>query len=196
MTDAEAAVMKMGDGGFRPAYNPQLACDADSLVIVGVDVATVASDQGQRAPLLEQVSERGGRTPASWRVDGGYVGHDQIERVAGTTTVYGPVPEPRGKTVDPHQVKASDSQAVAAWRTRMGTDEAKDLYKKRAATAECVNAQSRNRGLQQFRVRGLAKVKCVMLILVLAHNLMRMAALAPELLGIGTGTSAVPGLLV
>lgn len=24
MTDAEATVMKMGDGGFRPAYNPQL----------------------------------------------------------------------------------------------------------------------------------------------------------------------------
>jgi len=32
-----------------------------------------------------------------------------------------------------------------------------------------------------------------MLIFALAHNLMRMAALAPELLGIGTGTSAVPG---
>ena len=29
-TDAEATVMKMGDGGFRPAYNPQLATDADS----------------------------------------------------------------------------------------------------------------------------------------------------------------------
>ncbi|MCH2218815.1 MAG: transposase, partial [Dechloromonas sp.] len=36
MTDAEATVMKMGDGGFRPAFNPQLASDADSLVIVGV----------------------------------------------------------------------------------------------------------------------------------------------------------------
>src|SRR5574337_1788682 len=40
MTDAEATVMQMGDGGFRPAYNPQLASDADSLVIVGVEVAT------------------------------------------------------------------------------------------------------------------------------------------------------------
>ena len=146
-----------------------------------------------RASMVEQVTERCGRTPASWLVDGGYVGHDQIDRVSETTVVYGPVPEPRDKTVDPHQAKASDSQAVAAWRERMDTDEAKDLYKKRAATAECVNPQSRNRGLQQFRVRGLPKVKCVMLIFALAHNLMRMAALAPELLGIGTGTSAVPG---
>jgi transposase len=195
MTDAEATVMKMGDGGFRPAYNPQLATDADSLVIVGIDVVTVGSDQGQMAPMVEQVAERCGQTPESWLVDGGYVGHDQIDRVGDVTTVYGPVPEPKDKTVDPHQAKASDSKAVAAWRERMGTEAAKAIYKKRAATAECVNAQSRNRGLQQFRVRGLAKVKCVMLIFALAHNLMRMAALAPELLGIGTGTSTVPGWL-
>jgi len=195
MTDAQATVMKMGDGGFRPAYNPQLASDADSLVIVGVDVATVGSDQGQMAPMVEQVSERCGRVPDAWLVDGGFVGHDQIERASQHTVVYGPVPEPKDKTVDPCLPKATDSEAVAAWRERMGTEEAKELYKKRAAVAECVNAQSRNRGLQQFRVRGLAKVKCVMLIFALAHNLMRMVSLAPELIGIGTGTSAIPGML-
>ena len=37
---------------------------------------------------------------------------------------------------------------------RMGTAEAKGIYKERAATAECVNAIARNRNLQQFRVRG------------------------------------------
>ena len=194
MTDAEATVMKMGDGGFRPAYNPQLASDADSLVIVGVDVVTVGSDQGQMAPMLEQVTERCGRAPDAWLVDGGFVGHEQIDRASERTVVYGPVPEPKDKTVDPHQAKPNDSEAVAAWRERMGTDEAKEIYKKRAATAECVNAQSRNRGLQQFRVRGLAKIKCVMLIFALTHNLMRMVSLAPDLIGIGTGTSAIPGM--
>jgi transposase len=194
MTDAEATVMKMGDGGFRPAYNPQLASDADSLVIVGVEVATVGSDQGQMVPMVEQVTERCGRVPDAWLVDGGYVGHEQIEKVSEATVVYGPVPEPKDKTVDPHQPKPNDSAAVAAWRERMGTDDAKEIYKKRAATAECVNAQSRNRGLQQFRVRGLDKVKCVMLMFALAHNLMRMAALAPDLIGIGTGASAISGM--
>jgi transposase len=194
MTDAEATVMKMGDGGFRPAYNPQLASDADSLVIVGVAVATVGSDQGQMAPMVEQVTQRCGQAPGAWLVDGGFVGHDQIDQASQSTVVYGPVPEPKGKTVDPHQAKPNDSEAVAAWRERMGTEEAKAIYKRRAATAECVNAQSRNRGLQQFRVRGLAKVKCVMLLFVLAHNLMRMVALAPDLLGIGTGTSVIHGM--
>ena len=63
----------------------------------------------------------------------------------------------------------------------MGTDEAKTIYKERAATAECVNAIARNRGLLRFNVRGLAKVKCVALWYALAHNLMRRLALARPL---------------
>ena len=81
---------------------------------------------------------------------------------------------------------------MADWRKRMDTDEAKAIYKQRAATAECVNAQARNRGLIRLPVRGLNKVKGVALLFALAHNVMRMASLAPELLGIGTGTSALP----
>jgi len=194
MTDAEATVMKMADGGFRPAYNPQFATDADSLVIVGVDVVTAGSDAAQMAPMVEQMEARYSQVPESWLVDGGYTSHDQIERVQEKTVVYGPVPKPKDDTVDPHQPKPGDSDAVAAWRERMGTDEAKAIYKLRAATAECANAQARNRGLQLLPVRGLPKVKCVVLLFALAHNLLRMASLAPELLGIGTSTSAITGI--
>ena len=59
----------------------------------------------------------------------------------------------------------------------MATDEAKAIYRQRAATAECVNALARNRGLQRFLVRGLRKVKAVVLLYALAHNLMRAVAL-------------------
>jgi len=194
MTDAEATVMKMGDGGFRPAYNPQLASDVESLVVVGVEVATVGSDQGQMVPMLEQVTARCGQAPQAWLVDGGYVAHEQIEQASETTTVYGPVPAPKEEGIDPYAPKAKDSEAVGAWRTRMGTEEAKAIYKQRAATAECVNAQARNRGLTQFLVRGSDKVMCVMLMFALAHNLMRTVALAPQLLGIGTGPSVITGV--
>lgn len=84
-----------------------------------------------------------------------------------------------------------DSPAVASWRVRMASDEAKEIYKQRAATAECVNAQARGRGLQRMPVRGLAKVRSVVGLFVLAHNLMRMAALAPQLIGGGRGASAM-----
>ena len=64
----------------------------------------------------------------------------------------------------------------------MGSDEAKANYKQRAATAECVNAQARNRGLRQFLVRGNEKVRAVLLWYALAHNLMRAARpMAPPL---------------
>ena len=73
----------------------------------------------------------------------------------------------------------------------MGSEDAKELYKQRAATAECVNAQARNRGLLRMPVRGLAKVRCVVGLFVLAHNLMRMATLAPQLVGWGIAPSKI-----
>ena len=62
--------------------------------------------------------------------------------------------KPKDEAVDPHAPKPGDSEAVAAWRQGMGTDEAKVICKDRAATAECVNALTRDRGLTRLRVRG------------------------------------------
>lgn len=192
-TDAEASVMKMPDGGYRPAYNTQFASDCNSQVIVGVEVSTSGSDMGQLAPMVEQVGQRTGQTPLDWLVDGGFPAHEQLDAVAEQTTVYAPVPEPKKKDAaqaqapepDKHQPKPGDSAAVVKWRERMATPEAKEIYKLRAATAECVNAQARNRGLQRLPVRGRAKVRCVALLFALAHNLMRTIALVPEWLGLG-----------
>ena len=193
-TDADATNMKMADGGFRPAYNVQLASDCASQVIVGVDVTTAGSDLGQMSPMVAQVEQRLGRAPEQWLVDGGFPAHAQIDAVAGKTEVYAPVPRAkplRGKDKDDRdppapgsefEPKPGDSQAVAQWRQRMNTDAAREIYKERAATAECVNTQARNRGLQRLPVRGLAKVLGVAKLYALAHNLMRMAALAPRLI--------------
>lgn len=195
-TDAHASLMKMGDGGFRPAYNVQYGTDTESQIIVGVEVVTAGSDQGQMVPMVEQVTERCGQTPGEWLVDGGYPAHEQIDAVSQRTTVLAPVPQPKDPDVDAHQPKAGDSPAVAEWRKRMATDQAKQRYKERAATAECVNAQARNRGLIRLSVRGLSKVKGVAVLFALAHNLMRTASIAPELIGIGTGPFAVPAMVV
>ena len=177
-TDAEAKVMKMGDGGFRPALNVQFATDTETQLIVGVDVVGTGSDQGQLAPMASQLEDRYGEKPAEMLVDGGYTKKEDIEALGQEgTTVYAPVPKPKDEARDPHEPLASDSPEVAEWRRRMGTAEAKAIYRERASTAECVNAQARNRGLQQFTVRGRAKARAVVLWYVLAHNLVRTAAL-------------------
>lgn len=170
--------MKMGDGGFRPAFNVQLATATDSQVITGVDVTNSGGDLGQMAPMIEQHQERYAERPKEALVDGGFAKIDDIEKAEqGGTTVYAPVRPPRGSSRDAYTPRANDSPGVARWRQRMATDEAKAIYRQRAATAECVNALARNRGLQRFLVRGLRKVKAVMLWFALAHNLMRGVAL-------------------
>jgi transposase len=180
-TDPDARVMKMADGGFRPAFNVQLATDTQTQIITGVDVTNSGGDQGKLAPMVEQHAQRYEGKPNEMLVDGGFAKKEDIEKVEqGGTTVYAPVQTSKDPERDAHTPRPDDTPKVAEWRQRMATPEAKEIYKERASTAECVNAHSRNRGLYQFRVRGLAKVKAVVLLYVLAHNLMRAAILRAE----------------
>ena len=185
-TDPEATVMKMGDGGFRPAYNIEFSTACDHQVIVGVDVVTVGSDQGQLPPMLDQIEKRFAKRPKEALVDGGVASHEDIEAVQSgvggkaVCKVYAPVLKPKKEGVDRHAPHADDSPEVAEWRQRMGTEEAKEIYKQRAATAECVNAQARKRGLVRLLVRGREKVKSVALWFATAHNMARGFALLPQ----------------
>ena len=105
--------------------------------------------------------------------------------------MYAPVPATKDKKVDRYAPKPGDSPAVAAWRERMGGAEAKAIYKERAATAECVNAQARNRGLIQLRVRGRLKAKAIALWYAMAHNVMRAVSLRAAA---GVRTAATVGV--
>jgi transposase len=180
-TDPEARVMKMADGGFRPAFNPQFAADTSSQIIVGVDVTNLGSDLAHLPPMVDQLRRRYGRAPAEVLADGNFAGHQALDTLADWgCVVYAPVPHPRKSKTnpaalprDPHAPRRKDSPALGAWRQRMGTSTAQRIYKLRAATAECINAIARHRGLQQFRVRGLGKVRAVVLWFALAHNLLR-----------------------
>jgi hypothetical protein len=172
-TDPEATVMKMADGGYRPAYNVQLAAACDSQVIVAVDVLTTGSDMGQLTPRAQQVHERFDEHPQEVLADGGFASHKDIE-AAGRLTggmVYAPVPKPKDPQQDRYAPHPGDSEAVAAWRGRMGSAAGKAVYKDRAATIECANAQARHRGLWRLLVRGARKVKAVALWFAVAHNL-------------------------
>lgn len=175
-TDPECRVMKMADGGFRPAYNLQLATDENSQVIVGVAVDATGSDGGQALPVLEQVVQRAGCRPKGYLVDGGFVKREDIttmERCG--VTVYAPAQGPRNTTSGRTKTspREDDTPEVVRWRERMETEEAKEIYKGRAATAECVNAHARRHGLTQLLVRGVNKVRSVLLLVAITHNLLR-----------------------
>jgi transposase len=177
-TDAEARVMKMPDGGFRPAYNAQLAVDTATQLIAGVALVDVGTDMRQAVPMHDQIQARYAHTPEQWLADGGFTRLEAIEELTRRgTQPFMPVPRSRNPDIDPFAPKPTDSQALIQWRARMASDAGKERYKLRAASVECVNAQVRRRGLTQLRVCGLLKARSVLLWHALAHNLMRMRSL-------------------
>src|SRR4051795_6966196 len=171
-TDPQARVMKMADGGFRPAYNVQFACDTTSGAIAKVSVDNVGSDMGKMAPMSEALADDYGQRPRQHLADGGFAKLADITALAqaGVET-FVPVPTPRNAERDRYAPLPGDPPEVAAWRERMNTDDAKAIYKERASTVECANAQARNHGLTRFLVRGLEAVTATALWHALAQNM-------------------------
>jgi hypothetical protein len=184
-TDPEARRMKMGDNGFRPAMNVQFASDGDTQLVVSADVTSQGSDNGLMKPMYDEVCERYGVVPDNYLVDGGFSKKDDItELEKNGTKVYAPLyneDKQIEKGEDPYAPHKGESQEMTAHRARMGTPKGKEVYRRRSAIAELPNADCRNRGLHQFRVRGLVKAKAQTLWHVLAFNFTRLQNLRCEL---------------
>jgi transposase len=180
-TDPEARNIKMGDGGFRPAYNVQFATDGDTRMIVSVDVVNNSSDGGLMAPMHTAVCEKYGKIPSHYLVDGGFATIEDITQVEKSGSEVAAPMTHEGRIVkrggDPHARRAHDTDEMAAFRQRMATDEAKAIFKQRPSIAEFPNAECRNHGLHQFPVRGLEKVRTVSLWHAIVFNFMRMLSL-------------------
>jgi len=183
-TDPQARVMRMGDGGYRPAVNVQLACDPHSRAIVGVEVSSQGSDAGLSEPLRRQVEQRSGQPVREQLLDGGYLNLAEVERAEQEkVALYVPAKLPKNpdKRASPYEPRPGDSAALQAWRQRMSSEQGQEIYKQRASTIETINADLKcHRGLGPLTVRGLAKVRCVVLWSALAYNLLHFA---PALLG-------------
>lgn len=162
----------MANGGFNPAYNIQLATDIKTKIIVGLQTTNQETDYGLISPMQMQVINRYGIYPKNWLADGGYGQHEDIEEIAKFNPdckIYMP---PRHME-DPasYMPKDNETQSVKDWRVRMGNPDSKHFYKQRAATAEYVNANARNRNLIQLNVRGQKKVNANMALFVLVNNM-------------------------
>jgi hypothetical protein len=173
-TDPSARVMKMADGGFRPAYNIHFVSETKSKVVLAVNVDNAGTDKHAMVPLAKQIEDRYKARPEQWLADGGCNSLDNVEKMARRECeVFAPLPQPRSTDRKPTDARPTDKQAVREWQARMGTDEAKTIYKERGATAELVNAQCRAQGLLQFLVRGTKKVLAVALLHALTNNMRR-----------------------
>ena len=160
-SDPQARVMKMADGGYRPAYNVQIKTAVEGAHIIGLSVTNSGSDRGLLGPAVDEVEQRYGVKPQCVLSDGGYDGKADIERLhAENITLYCPLPN--NTKGDPAAPRRGDGPGAIAWRQRMASAEGRAVYKRRFPT-ERPHAHMRNHGLQRLLVRGRDKVKAIML---------------------------------
>jgi transposase len=178
-TDREARVMKMGDGGFRPAVNMQFATTADKArLIVGVTVTSNGTDAEEAVPMMETIEATYGERPSELLIDGGYVSEGVINTLSPRTKVFAPIKKAREGHRSNEEPRETDSPEVAEWRARMQTDDAKAVYRLRAATAEIVHADGKaHRTLARVPLRGLDKAFSCACLFALTHNMLRLISL-------------------
>lgn len=172
-TDADARVMKMADGGFRPAMNVQTATAGSELggprTIVAVNVTNVGSDMNAISPMLAQIERRTGELPQFLLADANHQSHEGIKDAMHRGVV--PIVAVFERTAK-NGPRSNPDSAIQAWKENMQTARAAELYRARASLAELTNAQLRRRGLTRFVVRGLHKTSCVALLTAITSNLM------------------------
>lgn len=171
-TDPTARKMKMGNGGFNPAYNFQLAVDTKSRFIIGNYITNTNHDFDELIPMFNRVKNQYKIIPEEWLVDQGYLEHNDIIKLQKQGCKIFVNPRDKGKQ-GPFQPRPEEDSELQEWRVRMSMEESKEIYKDRAATSEWANAGMRNRGLKNLLVRGIDSTTSVLGLHTLAHNILR-----------------------
>jgi len=178
MTDPEARLMRFPDGAMRAGYNVQLAVEPGSGLILAAEPTDRRNDAGMAGTMLAELERRLGRRPKRVLVDTTYATRQDIVAFAEQEIdVYTPVPADK-PDAKPDSVRKRawkrqrEPEAIKAWRARMADPASKPVYQARS-WVETVNGILKGRGLGVMPVRSMAKVKCVVLLSALAHNLWR-----------------------
>ncbi|HUS80405.1 MAG TPA: IS1182 family transposase [Armatimonadota bacterium] len=112
----EARFMKTSEG-VAPAYNAQIAVDADHQIIVAQQVRTEASDHGLLREMVAQVAENCGDSPERVSADGGYFTAAEVEALeAGPSELH----LPRKVSVPREASKYEWVEAAGAYRCPAG----------------------------------------------------------------------------
>jgi hypothetical protein len=90
VSDAEARIMRQGDGGFAPSYNAQISTDSAHGVVVAYAASQAKEDSQELQPALERIEQNTRRPPAQILVDDGYTTRQNImETAEGATELIG-----------------------------------------------------------------------------------------------------------
>jgi transposase len=178
LSDPEARMMRFADGAVRPGWNVQVAATSDHGFIVGIAATDRRNDTGLAPPMVEEIERLLAVAPVRIIIDGGLATQEDIVALAERdkpVTIFAPV-KPDRQDVTAHSLyvraakRAREPVALQEWRARMASVDGKAVMRRRKRI-ELVNAHIKNRGLGSLLVRGLTKVRAVLYLHALAHNL-------------------------
>jgi Transposase DDE domain/Transposase domain (DUF772) len=183
-TDAESRFLKERKG-FVLGYTVTLAASEDHL-IVEQQVSQEPTDNGLLLPVVKAVQERCGERPAQVSADSGFFSVESLQSLeAEKIDAY--VPDSnlarvmnRGGRLRGRARHASHRAMRRKLRSRAG----RKIYARRQGLIEPVfGVRKEQRGMRQFRRRGLVKVAVEIALATTAYNLTRLWNHAPEGLG-------------
>jgi transposase len=177
-TDPDSRVLLTRDG-FIQGYNAQAAVDSHAQIIVAQDLTNSTSDQGQLAPLIDQIKTNLKQNPDEASADAGYCSEANLRtlkrrRIA---TYIATGRQQHGSAAAAGHRRHKQGSLVARMAIKLKRGGRRSRYRLRKQIVEPVFGQIKHaRGFRQFLLRGLDKVKCEWAILCAVHNLTKLAA--------------------
>ena len=180
-TDAEARFLRQR-GGYELGYTGEIAVSDDHL-IVAQRVTQNASDNDSLQPMVEQVEQRCGAPAREVLADSGFFSLQNVTELERRgLAVYVPDPQlahelntgQRAKAVGCVRIRSPQLRRL---RQKLRSPAGRATYARRKAVVEPVfGVLKQQRGMRQFRTRGLVKVGIEFTLAALAYNLTRIYA--------------------
>jgi transposase len=179
-TDPESPIMKMGDGSFDQAYNCQAAVDSANQIIVAQAATDAPNDKGQVLPMVKQIRSNLGRRPKQASADSGYYSEPNVRYLRRLRIDDYLCPDRLKHGQSPPSVRGRIPKGLAfidRVRRKLMRKKGRLVYALRKQIVEPVFGQIKHvRGLRQFLLRGLAKVKGEWSLWCTTHNLLKLWA--------------------
>jgi transposase len=180
-TDPESRIMPASDakGSFLQGYNCQVAVDAHAQIIVAADVTNEPNDKQQAPPLMTAVLAQTGQVPRVASLDAGYFSAATVDAIAalGCEPLIPPDRQTHGQAMPaaPRGRPPAGLSVAARMRRTLQTQRGRRLYARRKAIVEPVFGQiKQGRGVRQFLLRGLQKVRGEWALICTTHNVLKL----------------------
>jgi hypothetical protein len=177
-TDEDARFLHQR-GGFVLGYTGEIAVSDDHL-IVAQRVTQNATDNGSLAPMIDAVKQRCGAPPGQVLADSGFFSVANLEQME-QQNIDGYVPDSNlacELNLGSRCRKRACAAAHRRMRAKLRSPAGQAAYARRKAVVEPVfGVLKQQRGMRQFRTRGLEKVNGEFTLATLAYNITRLQAL-------------------